>query len=153
MPQVHIPLLELRVCWKNTLKCDGIIFKNTLKTQSRNAQTSNIKDPFFSNKQKCFLWSSLSPRKKILFRLFMDFFISTLLHAAPISLFPEVYCTEDIFKCTNQEEDVCLVMYLLCKGITTVLHFYIEMSSKCNFSVMLLGNDVTKALYTFHCEI
>lgn len=44
-------------------------------------------------------------------------------------------------------------MYLLCKEIITVLHFNIKMSSKYNFSVMLLGNDVTKALYNFHCEI
>lgn len=50
-------------------------------------------------------------------------------------------------------KNVCLVMYLLCKGIITVLHFNIKMSSKCNFSVRLLGNDVTKALHPFHCEI
>jgi len=42
-------------------------------------------------------------------------------------------------------------MYLICKGTITVLHF--NMSSKYNFSIMLLGNYVTKALYPSHCEI
>lgn len=44
-------------------------------------------------------------------------------------------------------------MYIICKGTITVLHFNIRTSSKYNLSIMLLGNDVTKALYPSHCEI
>lgn len=151
MPQVHAPLLEVKVCvvtWgknlsKSTEKPNPGMHKLiTLKIPSSVINTS-------SSFRQCFLRSAASSRN----RKFCSGYSHTLhFNISPTScsdfhFSPKVCCPGQVFNALTQKT---AEQNFTCEGTTTVPHF--NMSSEYHFSSMLPGNDVTKALYPSHWD-